>query len=253
MKKMYLTILTIVTVFCIIFGTVYHLGTFFGRFTTLNIPFLKIGNVKTTSFEKKFQGVKSAELDVDCLNVTVDAYNGDEVIISYSGREIYQPEITFKNGALTIGQPKVKDHKISNVESNLDISLPANVKLSHVDINADMGNLELSNITADSMNLSADMGSINCTGASAEKMAIDTDMGSANLNDLSFTDLSVSVDMGSVELNSDKSLADYSFFCTASMGAVTVNDEECVGDYKRSGDAGTITIDADMGSVAINY
>lgn len=253
MKKVYLTVLTIITVLCIIFGTIYHVGPYVNRYTKFNFPFFSYGKDKIITFEQKYPSAESANLNVDCLSVILNTYDGEDILVSYDGSERLKPEINVANGEFSVKQKPLKISKPSNVESILTISLPKDKKMTGIDLNADMGSVDIKGIKAEAITMNLDMGSITCDGAEANELTVDTDMGNAELKNVSFKELDASADMGRVELLSAKSLEDYSFDCSADMGSVMINGNTVGSDYTKTGNAGDITISASMGSVEIHY
>lgn len=253
MKKIYLTVLTIITVLCIIFGTIYHVGPYVNRYTKIDLPFFHYGKDKIITFEQKYPPAEFATIDVDCVSVILNTCDGDDILVSYDGSERLKPEINVTNGEFSVKQKPLRGAKPSNVESILTISLPKDKKMTGIDIDADMGSVDATGIKAEAITMNLDMGSITCDGAEASELTVDTDMGNAELKNVSFKELDASADMGRVELLSAKSLEDYSFDCSADMGSVMINGNTVGSDYTKTGSAGDITISASMGSVEIHY
>ncbi len=253
MKKAYLTILTIVTIFCVIIGSLIHLGPFINSRSSVKIPIPSFGKSKAVTLEKSISGVDCAVIDIECVDLTIDTHDGDDIFISYDGQEDLCPVIEVESSTLNLTQNKIRKIKTSKKGSKLTVSLPKDKKMEIIEVDGDMANINVSQINAQSVTLDADMANVSCINSDTEVLTVNTDMGNVTLDELSFKNLSVDTDMGSVSVKSSKSLDDYSFDCSADMAAVTINGKTTSGDYSKAGTAGSVDVDTSMGHVVINY
>lgn len=260
MKKAYVSVLTVITILCVVFGTMYHTGLFFRHAAFFPFAAANFGNGSSNdiSFSDEYKDVTSVFCDMDLMNVTINTTDGDSVKVNYEGKEKLKPIINCKNGALSLSQAdntrlSFREMNLTDEKSKITISLPKDTVLKAMGADLDMGNMEIYDITSDRLDLDVDMGSVKGSGLTLGNAEIDSNMGNVELTVKDIKDLSVSTDMGNVKVMSEKDLSGYSFSCSADMGSIAINDKKISNEYEKEGSDGSITIDTDMGSVSVEY
>lgn len=249
-KKIYLTILTIVTVLCVIFGSLYHIGGFVGRLSFL--PSIHIGGLggKNTEMETEFdEPVKTIKIDASVFDLTVT--NGSEYALSYAGSEELAPIVEQDKDTVTIKQKKkVKVNSLEDVSCQLTLTIPES-GLKTLDINLDLGDIDMSDVNVGKLTIDADLGDIEGNKINAKKVEIDANLGNVVLNTADFEDLSINADMGDIEIYSVSDLADHKIEAETETGVVSYYGKDFGRSYSQYGKAGDISIDVEMGDIKL--
>ena len=132
-KNIYLIIITIITVVCIIAGSLYHIGGFaLGLFDNL-IPRSdkSLGNVCTE--ELSVDEFSNLVFDTTISNINVKT--GDSYTVSYKCNKRLVPKIRSTGDTLTISQSKGANYK-RNTTSEITVTIPEgaalNLSLIHI-------------------------------------------------------------------------------------------------------------------------
>ena len=255
MKKTYLTVLTIITILCIIFGSLYHIGGFFGKIShfPFPVPSFSVGRGEEISFEEKYSDISAIDMDVDFMNVRIDSHNGSEVVATYTGSDRLKPIIEVKNGTLNITQKQKVKVSLTSEKTSFTLMLPSDKPLKEVEVDVDMGNVDMNNFITENLIIDTDMGNIEGGNITADNTDISADMGNVSLTGMEFASLGIDTDMGNVDITSKKSLENYAFSCNADAGNININGKKVSKDYMTTGSEGTVRIDTDMGNIAIDY
>lgn len=260
MKKAYVSVLTIITILCVVFGTMYHTGLFFRNATVFPFSAFNIGSGsgKNISFSEEYEGISSVLCDMDLMNVTINTTEGNSVKIDYEGKELLKPVISNDDGRLNISQPQkvrlgLMDMDLSSEKSKVALSIPKGTVLKSLNADLDMGSMEIYDISSDKLDLNVDMGSVNGSGLTIGNAKIYSNMGNVELGVRDIKDLTASSDMGNVTITSGKDLSNYAFSCSADMGSISINGKKVSNDYEKDGSEGNVDISTDMGNVTVNY
>ncbi|MCR4716433.1 MAG: DUF4097 domain-containing protein [Lachnospiraceae bacterium] len=267
--KIYITLLTIVTIIAIIIGVSIHVG---------GIGFSsKVSNVSNT---ESFTGdLSDISLDLDAADISIKY--GDSIKVDYNMPENNVPDISLDNGELTIKDKPEKNRWImfgfnSNPVRNVDITIPSNTNLDNLSIvtdagkinldgltgktakiTSDAGDINFSNITLDSINIESDAGKVNIDKSKLNNFVIDVDAGDVNVNDSEFNSFNIQADAGDIGL-SNSTINSF----TAESDAGNVEAEDCTinggsvktdfGNIELNGDIKNVNTKTDVGNVKIN-
>lgn len=256
----YLTLLTAVTVICIIVGCVIHLGFF---------SLGKAGKMK--SEETATERFQSISLELDTGDVTIE--KGSDFRVSYRYPSNGLPEISVSDGKLVVKQKMKNTINMKNMDCYLTITVPEGEELKNLDASLDVGNIEVSGFSfaaSSKVDLETDVGNIDLYDCTFGDLKLETDVGnthigtstfkklssSGDVGDIeidqctfesatcgtdtgsisvsgSFSDLSCKTDMGSITVETDKPIKDETLDLKASAGNITVNGQEFEGSYKK--------------------
>ena len=273
----YMTFLTVITVCCVILGSLAHLaGALFWRFgfQPAGMGQGVVGGSDTLA------GYAGLDLDMDIGSLK--AVKGSEFMIEFENYpQGMEPTWEMKGDTLVVSQKSGM-----NWGKNADFNHKGGVKLTipegstpDMDIHLAMGGLEISDLAFGSMVIDLDMGACTLTDCSMSGCTVDADMGSCTFTDCSmfgcdmdadmgeitlkncsFTDGTFDADMGNIKLiDAEFASAD----CNADMGNVEVSGSftdlkaECsMGSVKVTTDAGSenasMDLKTDMGKVTVN-
>ncbi len=270
-KTIYLTILTIVTVVCIIFGALYHIGGFFSNITFFN--FLG-GNLDRSpiNYSEDLDAFEAINLDTNVMDITIE--RGEGYHLSYNCEKYLEPEFEVKNNTFTLSQPDVSS-PVFNISSNkcsMTLTVPSDVYFTKIDITSDVGAVSIEDIGAKTAifqadvgdltldtcafsdtNITADVGDITSLNTDLGNATISADVGDIELNDATFESLDLSNDVGDVDLDCATKLSNYQIELSTDVGDVTVNGKNHDKDYSRDGNGEKLTIENSTGDINLNY
>ena len=217
-KKLYLisiwTITFIVIVACII------------RFFTKKSVFVATANMVRDNKNFGTETVTELILDNDCADVNISY--GDSLNIEYYFPENAAPVISLKDGILTIGRNNkvgLFNSQDMSQKSSMNITIPRGVSLDFVNIDSDMGDLTMKDLTSNDFSLNVDMGDVKMERCTINTGDIDSDMGDLNL-DVNFENLSISSDMGDVNITTSSDLNAAKLDIDNDMGSCKVNGQK---------------------------
>ena len=138
-----------------------------------------------------------------------------------------------------------------NENTYINIYYPKEMDFESLNLDLDMGSLNVSECNFDSISAKLDMGSFTAKDCYLGKIDIDLDMGSLELYNVSLTKLDANLDMGSAEITLlQDGENDYGYDLKVDMGSIEINGEDEGSKYKVDGD-NEIIIDCDMGDIEI--
>lgn len=252
-RAIYLTLLSLVTIGCIIFGTIYHTGkaiVHFDRWWDEEVE----DNSTDTSEEGEYTLDAFTSLNVQADIAAVSVRQGDEFKIEWSVHRSGVPTYEVKDGVLTVTQKHPHKNIAGEHSCSITITLPEGTKLDRVEIDADVGDVQISNVITEKMDITADVGTVDMENCQLGDSTIEADVGDVRLYACEFKDMNVSADVGSISINTAQDLADYSFDLETSVGDIRINNENEHKKFEKHG-SGKYRIDADcdVGSLEINF
>ncbi len=255
MKRTYTVALTIITIICIILGTAVHVGGFAGKFP---VPFFPFGGAMfdpgmEIRTDESFDNVSSLLIEADLMNITVRSGEGSSAQITYEGGEKLKPAAVMKGGTLEITQKQKIKPGLKDVKARLTVTLPKGSSLIDFDLDLDVGNIDLKDITAEDMDLNVDVGNVEGTNISSESIAVDTDTGNILFNNAAFTGINAASDVGNIEIDSAKNLSGYGFSCKTDLGNIVINGDKVSKNFERAGNDGNVNLGSDVGNIIIKY
>ena len=249
--KIYITVITLVTIAAILFGLGIHVFR--------NDGFLSFKNEEHMQEEVKLDGtVTTLAIDVDAAEIIIS--KGSACKVSYDMPKSLKPEIELKGGKLSVSG-KAKRNRISNLgineKSEIRIELPMDTDLEKVFIRTDFGNVNMEGIDADTYDIETDAGNVELKDFSAKEMKISCDAGNIEMKKGKVDELIASVDAGNVEI--DDSTIDLVDIETDAgnieITNATVNGGKCttdLGNIELSGKIGDVKTKTSLGNVEVN-
>ncbi len=238
MTKIYITVLSLITVVAIMVGCFIHIFNR-GHFSW------NIGHSKAVSDTVALSGdVDTIEVDIKYAGLTVEY--GDDVHVEYNLPESYIPEIGLKNGVLSVvmsNSIRIGDSGWNDFE--IKIVIPEGTELDKLDLKLDAGNIEMSDITANDVKIECDAGNIELEGIVADSFDVDVDAGNIDFRKITADTVSIKADAGNIELRN----------CTidifnADADAGNIETHDCtITRGSVSTDLGNIDLDGEIGDV----
>ncbi len=264
MKKM-TKFLLIVSIICIVLGgVIMGVGLFCGGKAVVGWDknkhrFVELGEQDYVTLEKtRIDDFKNIDIDLD--NESVYLIPDDDFYIEYSVYLYDKDETLHSVNNDTLKVKMQKDVFVFNfgIDFNGDkdtyvkIYYPKDTDFESININLDMGNLEVKGCNSDYFTADLDMGSLEVKDCKFNDASVYLDMGSLDFDDVSLGKLDAELDMGSADLSliKDKKKS-YGYDLEVDMGSIEINDKEKKNTYRSDGD-NVISIYCDMGDIEIN-
>ena len=169
-KNIYLIIITIITVVCIIAGSLYHIGGFaLGLFDNL-IPHSdkSLGTVCTK--ELSVDEFSNLIFDTTVLNINVST--GDSYSISYKCNKRLVPKIRSTGDTLTISQSGCANYR-RNTTSEITVTIPESAALNKLSLDTGVGEVNLNSLTAADAEFDTGVGDLYATDCSFATCDVD--------------------------------------------------------------------------------
>lgn len=217
-KNIYLSIITLITIICIIAGTCYHLLGF-GVKIFSNIITDSPDGMYSDSQTFSASEIKTLNIDASVSDVTIKS--GNEFKVSYSCNQKHLvPNINLNNDTINIIQKSddnwLKSLFRNNQNSDITITVPKDTYL--------------------------------------EMISADLSVGDLYMEDIKTKTSSFDFSVGDVDISSSDDLSEYNFDIDTGVGEVSINDNTYGDTYNSKGTNGkTITIDGSTGDIDINY
>ena len=211
-KNVWIAIITIITICCVVGGTIYHIGIYGIRFWGRNEV------INTNADLEAFDVLK---VDANLMDITIT--EGDRFYLSCEHTDGLEPIYEVKNGTLSIKQHRYQRWGINNSQCRLSLTIPAQSAMDTIDVQTAMGNVHLDGITVSKCELQSNMGNCIVKNCSIDEAELGTNMGDITVSSASLGNAKASNDMGTVKV--ETSIFDR-LDVTASMGDIRVDSAQ---------------------------
>ncbi len=244
-KTLYLLVITVISIVCVVVGVSMHIGGFemFGVSLGNGSGNLEKENDTVTAFS-------SIYIDASVMELTVK--KGDEYSFSYEATEGLVPTYKVKDGELKVTQ-KDKKTFFGNNKCKVIITIPQEKALDSVFADINVGDVTWESMEMVKLTAELNVGDLNIQDITTQDMIVTCDTGDIDIKDCTFTTLDIDANVGDVDVKSAQSLEEYAFDVETDIGEVTVNGENEKREYQKDGEAGKVTLKADVGDVEIQY
>ena len=261
-KTTYLIIISIITIVCVIAGSIYHIGGF-------RIPgFSNKSDTKFTSIELDDGSVsadtvnldKFSDIDMDLQVMDVTIQKGDSLGISYEcSKKEYVPTIDVKDDVLTVKQKVKNKINIGNVKRcKMILTVPDDIDIENIEISTDVGDIKIDDVNGDAFTLESDVGDMKLAGITGEELSINTDVGDVKLEECSFDNAEISGHTGDVKVEGVDDLSKYTMDFETDLGDVKVNGKNYKKQYSEKASSGdsekeqSLTISTNIGDIVVD-
>lgn len=245
LRNTVLIIASVVTVLCVIIGSVGVNTKIFNAFSGLS--FAKSARTDAQSLDGD---VKEIHLDLDLANIKIK--KGSENTISISNNKSEKSIMTFENGILTVEcKEDVKLSPFSRAASDVEITLSNDVDI--IDVVCSVGDFEVSDITAKEFKSSLDMGDVDIKKCKFDNMDLSSDLGDIKVRDVEFSNGNVTSSAGDVDLELSGMGNDVAFDIAVDLGDVEINGKEVDNHYKTTDGTKELSVSLNMGDLDIRY
>lgn len=242
-KTIVFIIIGLVTVFCICFGTVMHMGGFAKVFNkSYAVSFIDTddeeGAEKSVdgkyAISEKLDAFSSIRIDARIMSITIE--DGPEFAIEGTYNKTFlKPEISVSGDKLEVRQAQMKKSKFNTGSQNckLTITIPGSTKLDKLDIDCNVGDIRIREISAGDIN-------------------IDTNVGEIDVNKVDFDNIDCNSNVGEIDINPVKDLDDYDISVSTDVGEVRVDGRSYKRSYNSHGKgSGKIRLDTNVGEIKV--
>lgn len=259
-KNVYLTILVVITVFCIICGSVWHVvGWGFSLFEDVADQIFdsdsksESAGPTISSHPVALDEFTAISVDVRVMSLTIEP--GDEASISYRCSKKLTPDYYVDGGTLYITQSGKGPTWWGSSKCSVTLTVPADQYYTMLEITADVGDINIKGLSGEAMQMNADVGDINIKNCEFADMDIQADVGDVDVTKCAFQLLAIDNSVGDIEVSSIDDLSDYYIDMSTSIGEVEVNDHSFRRSYTQDGSSKqkSITLTNDTGDIELSY
>lgn len=251
MKKVYVVVISAVTVMCVVAGTMAHVGGWLDG----GIFSFGGGSGKYQEYAEKQPEFRSLKIEADVMSVTLQ--KGDGYHISYKASEKLIPKIELKGDTLVVTQPSkgFSFWNWGNKKCEMILTVPEGVQLADAEFNLDVGNLIISDLSADHMKVTADVGNVEMDSCRGNRLEAEADVGNIEIRSGEFVGAEIENDVGNVYYSAASDLSQYNIALATDIGKVTVDGNSYKKSFNQtaSGDSGgrRLTVETDTGNIEI--
>ncbi|QHI72644.1 DUF4097 family beta strand repeat-containing protein [Aminipila terrae] len=239
------------------------------------------GQRVTESTEVK-QPVNVIKTKVTLGNIRMIESNDFKVVYTYD-KKFGKPEIKVSNGTLSIVDKLSKKDinlgiKKENSLKNNDgieykIYYPKGTKVKLIDMENNLGNVDISGIETEALNIRLDLGDVELTGVKGGTVSLDTNLGDVSIKNIQTQGLSVDTqmgdididgtlkgkntivsDMGDIDVQTTLNKEEYSLKLNTDMGDITAGKDSTEGTYEvHNNSDNLIDAQASTGDIRVEF
>ena len=201
-KTTYLVIISIITIICVIAGSIIHFGEMsLGWGFPWGFPWGASGDDKTLEKTVTLDEFSDMEIDLRAMDLTIE--RGDSYELSYQcNKEIYVPTSGIVDRVLVVKQRHDRiGFNIGKAKCKMVLTVPEQAVINNIQISNDTGDVKLNNIEGDMLTLDIDTGDLKIEGSTFNKTDIDNDVGDIKLTACSLGDCNIENNTGDIKLS----------------------------------------------------
>ena len=252
-KSVLVTILGIITIGCIIFGSFKNLnlksnwhkgehGHFDWSFNFDDDEDEEIiektdENANETSekkgyFSSNLEAFSSIKVTGNVMGVNIEEGYSFRIEAKYS-KESLKPSFSVRDGVLSITQQKLKGNNGNN-NCKVSITVPAGTKFNSVDVKLNVGDFEIENFAGNSFKAKINVGEI-------------------DLHNCNFDLITCESNVGEIDINTGSDTSKYDIDLKTNIGEVKVNGKSYRKKYNARGKGnGSIKVVTNVGAIRVN-
>lgn len=254
LKNIILIVAGIVTVLCVWEGTSRHIGNnFLGGWLGMN-------NIHFGSDDAKNYGDGSSESTVlgDVTEVNIDMSLGEVVVVKGSQNSIeitsnvkeITPQYSLENGCLKVWQ-KSNQRNVTPVNMEVKVTVTVKDSLKKLSGKLNLGDMSVDGVECDTMDIELDLGDLEISGGAAKDLTAQNDLGNVELHKVDFETADVDCSLGNLEVELVGDYDDYNMDLTVSLGDLSIGKSDVTGHYNTGGGEKTLKADVDMGDLEV--
>ena len=210
-KNTLIIILGVITIFCIIFGSVKHIGGGIKAFREWGIDkdddwedSGKTDSETTSSFNQNLEAFSEIKINTGIAEVKIEEGNQYTIESTFS-KSWLKPSVSVKNGTLEVSQQRKKGPTLGgNHVCRITVKVPSGTKLDEIKINSNVGDLKLREISAQKIDLNLNVGEVTVRRVDFSNLDVNNNVGEIDidpLDDINNYDISIGTDVGDVSVD----------------------------------------------------
>lgn len=204
------------------------------------------------TYNEEVESFTNVEVQVNVLDVYIQS--GDKYEVNIECDERVKPELEINDNTLILKSLKNVKNLPSDIKNVCYITVPADISLDSINMNSDIGDVQLDNILAQNSILTVSIGDIIVNNSDIQILGIDAPVGDVTLVDTKFDNIQAQVDAGDIQITTTENLSDYSFDIQTAIGDININDREYEENYTKTGSTDKqIKVISSVGDVKVNY
>ena len=247
-KRIFLIIISSVTIACIIIGAFIHMRFSMPVFSSVRRSVSKaversLDTVdeyddydftpETRNFTNSLEVFDSITVNGRVMGISIERGNRFEISDTYT-REALKPSFSVSGATLKITQPGYKSKLVTNGNCKIVITVPYGITLDSIEINVDVGAVALK-------------------GIDLEEADINTDVGAIAVENVEFDEIKANSDVGAVSIELVRPISEYNIDAKSDVGAIQVNGANAKRKYSQTGSTSkTVKIRTDVGGIDIH-
>ena len=254
-KRVYLGVLVLVTLACIIVGSLRFVEAHLFGEPLPGMPGTERGNNVSSVDEDITEAFNGVTFDASLTNVTIES--GGSAHISYSNKGGHDERFDYavKDGVLHVSQTaETSLRELKRTASTITITIPETIQLRDLSGVTALGDVRILDVNVSHADVSTNMGNLSATRLGCVSCSLRSDMGTVSASDVSFGDsMELSTNMGDVELSGVENLRELRLELSTSMGDIMVNGQRSrAGTLTQGTGTRRLVAKADMGDVRIS-
>ncbi|MCR5389053.1 MAG: DUF4097 domain-containing protein [Lachnospiraceae bacterium] len=254
LKTVILLIATVVTIFCVVYGAMVHIGGFAARSImgalTGDVK-LELGeDLKDAKTDELSDDVKVIKLKVNAGEVDVRKGNSNVISIS-SSLEKTAPEYTFDNGVLTVTQPDIGTVGMPGKELKNKVIITLKDEPEEISGVLELGDMDIDGITAGTIDLVLKLGDMDLNDVTANDITVENKLGDVKLNDCDFSSAVIDSKLGDVKLALKDKNSAFTFKLGVDVGEIKVDGDKFGKEHSTDSGEKTLKVHCSMGDIKI--
>lgn len=204
------------------------------------------------TYNEEVERFTNIEAQVNVIDVYIQS--GDKYEVKIECDERVKPELEIKDNILILKSLQDVDNIPYNTKNVCYITVPVDTELGSININSDVGDVQIDNTLAQNIILTVSVGDVMVNGSDIKTCDIDASVGDVTLTDTKFDNIQAQVDTGDTQITTTENLSDYSFDIKTAVGDININNDEYEEKYTKTGSADKqIKVTSSVGYVKVNY
>lgn len=280
MKKniyIYMTVLAVITIAAIIFGSLYHITGWFS-FTGMNDGGERNGSgSKADQVSENFEEFHSINIDADVMDLTITTGPDESFEATWNYNIKGAPDVDVEDGTLNVQQKSNRDFRnitmgfFKKNHAEMTITVPEGTVLKDITINGDVMDLDINAIETGNCSVSLDVGDVDIKGFKSSNLTMNTETGDIDLEEVTspamtvtsdagdldvkncdFNALSAETQTGSIDIDTGGRTAEYRLILETELGSVEVDGKDCGKQYSNSANSEKkIQASSEIGSIEV--
>ncbi|MDF9825124.1 hypothetical protein M2475_001591 [Breznakia sp. PF5-3] len=227
----------------------------------------RLGPVSTTGWSdgKNFRDSKTytTKSSVKSINIEADAgevyiKEADKFSIEVKNYDVKAIEFKDNDGdiSLSTGNQEIVIFPFTfwdddSYERKITIYVPKSCKSLEVD--ADLGNVEMNDISIDNLSLSLNLGSLEAKNIKVKTGKLDLDLGDAEFSGDFKESLVITNNLGSIDITLAGSIDDYGYSLDTDLGEISIGGNSYHSHKDNNGGKRLLKADADLGEINVFF